>query len=1125
MRAVAAARAAPRTLAAKAESDLILEVAPHLDGFLARLFGVEAETAAASARHLALDPIYACKRLFVQRRAAKTHAPEAAAAFDGDALGKALTGLIGGPLDQRRFAERVMAWLDDEAANAEAIDLAMRYAAWALFSEAGRHRHRHDVLFRVPAKLDYQDLVPSESVVEHGTAMRRAPRERLEPRDGFALTDPGTDLVGALDEAHYCILCHHQGRDSCSKGLKDKKTGAFARNPLGVVIPGCPLEEKISEMHEAKNQGLVIAALAIACVDNPMVAATGHRICNDCMKACIYQKQEPVNIPQVETRVLKDVLALPWGFEIYGLLTRWNPLNLRRPLPRQASGHKVLIVGLGPAGFALAHELMNEGHTVVAIDGAKIEPLPPTISGVDQLGGRVPFKPIRDVAELYENLDERVMAGFGGVAEYGITVRWNKNFLKLIRLLLERRSRLTMLGGVRFGSVLTAEAAFAMGFDHIALCLGAGKPTLLGIPGELARGVRQASDFLMALQLTGAAKFDSVANLQVRMPIVVVGGGLTAIDTATESLAYYVRQVEKFLHRYEALAASEGTASIEADWNAEDRRIAGEFLGHARAIRAERAAAAAAGRAPDFTALLDAWGGATLAYRRRMIDSPSYTLNHEEITKALEQGIRFAELLAPEEVEVDGSGQVEALRLRRQQLGDDGKTLKPTSETVRLPARTVLVAAGTQPNTVLAREWPDFAVLDGKYFQAVDEAGEPVQPERSAKPQTPQVLMQIRADGRAMSFFGDLHPSFAGNVVKALASARQGYGVVDRILRRLPPQPVAPEALARRLNGELRPVVVDVRPLTGNATEIVVRAPLAARAYGPGQFFRLQNFEANGARADGTTLAMEAVALTGARIDRDAGLISLIALDMGGSTRIVPMLKAGEPVILMGPTGAVTHTEPNETVLLAGGGVGNAELLSMKTAFKAAGGRIVFFAAYRKIVDRFHPELIEADADVVVWCCEESPGQDARRPQDRAFVGNIVDAMAAYAQRPAGRDGGATRRGRSHLLRRQRRDDGGSRQGPAHGPEAPPETGAPGDRQHQLADAVHDEGNLRPMPAAERRSAHRRADGGVLVLLPGSVARPRRLRGAARPAGAEPAAGKADATLAAPLPQHSGRRR
>ena len=73
--------------------------------------------------------------------------------------------------------------------------------------------------------------------------------------------------------------------------------------------------------------------------------------------------------------MLKDVLALPWGFEIYALLTRWNPLDIRRPLPRPDSGRKVLIVGLGPAGFTLAHHLMNDGHTVVAIDGLKIEPL------------------------------------------------------------------------------------------------------------------------------------------------------------------------------------------------------------------------------------------------------------------------------------------------------------------------------------------------------------------------------------------------------------------------------------------------------------------------------------------------------------------------------------------------------------------------------------------------------------------------------------------------------------------------------------------------------------------------------------------------------------------------------
>ena len=142
-----------------------------------------------------------------------------------------------------------------------------------------------------------------------------------------------------------------------------------------MTLAGCPLDEKISEMHTLRAQGSAIGAFAIIAIDNPMMAATGHRICNDCMKACIYQRQDPVDIPQAETRVLKDVLDLPWGFEIYALLTRWNPLDIRRPLPRPDSGRKVLIVGLGPAGFTLAHHLMNDGHTVVAIDGLKIEPL------------------------------------------------------------------------------------------------------------------------------------------------------------------------------------------------------------------------------------------------------------------------------------------------------------------------------------------------------------------------------------------------------------------------------------------------------------------------------------------------------------------------------------------------------------------------------------------------------------------------------------------------------------------------------------------------------------------------------------------------------------------------------
>src|SRR3989440_10923434 len=638
-------------LAAKAESDLLVAAAPHVEDFLARLFGIEAEARALAARHNELAPLYSVKRQFVQRRALHKVKPEEARP-DGFAFTTELD-----------FARQVTAWLQNEAANADKLEAAARYAAWATTTPEGQEKHRAGVLFKAPRKLDYMRLIPVQTEKNGYT---RHSLGHLRQRSGFQLTDPGTDLTGALDEANYCIWCHEQGKDSCSKGLKEKAPAeGFKKTLFGVTLAGCPLEEKISEFHMVKPRGGPLAALGIIALDNPMMAATGHRICNDCMKSCIYQQQDTVDNLQTETRTLKDVLELPWGFEIYSLLTRWNPFDLRRPFPKAATGRRVLIVGLGPAGFTLAHHLMNDGHTVVGIDGLKIEPLDAQLSGVDPLGHRVAFQPVKNIEALREPLDRRVMAGFGGVAEYGITVRWDKNFLKIIRLLLERRRQFAMFGGVRFGGTLTIDEAFADGFDHIALCAGAGRPTVLDIPNGFARGVRAASDFLMALQLTGAAKRESIANLQIRLPVVVIGGGLTAIHAATESLAYYAVQVDKFLTRYEGLGEE------PALWNAEERAIAQEFLAHARALRAAKP--------QQRLALLKKWGGATIAYRRRLIDSPSYTLNHEEVEKALEEGVVFAEGLTPSRIEVDEYGHARAVK-----FAAEGKEIE-------LPAGAVLI--------------------------------------------------------------------------------------------------------------------------------------------------------------------------------------------------------------------------------------------------------------------------------------------------------------------------------------------------------------------------------------------------------------------------------------------------
>src|SRR5207245_3894007 len=145
------------------------------------------------------------------------------------------------------------------------------------------------------------------------------------------------------------------------------------------------------------------------------------------------------------------------------------------------------------------------------------------------------------------------------------------------------------------------------------------------------------------------------------------------------------------------------------------RLVADEYIAHARAIRRERMHAVAEERKPRVLELLQGWGGVTIAYRRRLIDSPSYTLNHEEVAKALEEGIRFAEGLTPLAIEIDAHGRARALKVSLQHTDGDG--VWHETGRAELPARTILIAAGTQPNTIAAREDPAHFHLDGRYFQ------------------------------------------------------------------------------------------------------------------------------------------------------------------------------------------------------------------------------------------------------------------------------------------------------------------------------------------------------------------------------------------------------------------------
>ena len=1017
------------------ESQLIIDLAPHLERFIAELFCIEEAINKLQSQNQKLDIIYNCNKHFIQKYILNLNNQsleniniiftKAALLAHGVLLPVENYNIIECEIDMAEMFWHVYHNAISENQewslyHQEILRHVENYSLWAIFSSAGQNLHKDGALFNVAKKLDYNNLIPNLhtyhsteeiTVTNNGKNLawiifvvnfqiptlleryklyptyccmseetklekhkktitsliyttsifslplvfinkynnsskqkhfqlrvtsqekqiiipkvRRAEylqmdTEHLRTRHSFTLNDITKTTPQILYEANYCLYCHNRAKDSCAQGMKT--TTGYKTNPLNIELTGCPLEQKISEMHYLKAKHNIIGALATIMIDNPMVAATGHRICNDCIKGCIFQKQEAINTPLVETSILKDVLLLPLGFEIYSLLSRWNPLNFSHPLPKEVSNYKVLVVGMGPAGFTLAHYLLNAGINVVGIDGLKIEPLPGIISGINQDGTRCDFKPIYNIKKIFENLETKKPKGFGGVMEYGITVRWDKNLLDVVRLLLLRRQNFRMYDGIRFGSNLTYDLCQDIGFNHIAFAVGAGSPNLPEINNRLIKGVRLASDFLMSLHSTGAYRAKTVLPLQIRMPIVIVGAGLTAVDVATEAIQYYLIQIKKFFHQYNTLGDKFLTSL-----SLEDRNIAKVFISHAKQLKKQSA-----------SKLLAKWGGVTIIYRKKMQDSPAYKINHEELAKAFEEGIKFIENAIPMEIQADEFGHCKMI------------ICKSETSDIHIPAQSVIIATGTQPNTMVSKEEP-------------------------------------RLDNNPnISYFGDANPEYNGSVVKAMASAKNGYKKIVTKLNNIIPNQVD---IFKKLDECLISSIVKVVKLTSNVVEIIVKSPAAAANFKPGQFFKFQTYEVNALHAKGYNFPMEGIALTGADIKNET--ISLIVLELGVSSKLCNTIKSGTQVVLMGPVGMPTHIPYNETVILIGGGLGNAVLMSIGKQMRAQGCKVIYFAGYKKLTDRFKVTEIENAADTVIWCCDEG-FLSLNRESDKSFHGNMINAL------------------------------------------------------------------------------------------------------------------------------------
>lgn len=673
-------------------SEFLIQLSYVVDDFISKLFKIEQENDLLKQNHEKFDPIYECRRKFIQRYVVKKYSKSDLKLWNFDNISLELSSIIGN-ITEAKVAKWVLIWQNEPEKYKKELNLIAKYCAFMFYNNSSLP------LFDIPRIIDSNNHIRDYKIdqIKNSNYL------------GYDYRKTEDNTGQSIVNAKYCIYCHKQKKDSCAHGMKyampEKQDLAHKK--------GCPLKQKISEMNVLKSQGFNIASLAIAMIDNPFIAVTGHRICNDCMKACIFQKQTPVNIPLIESEILEQTLSMSWGVEIYMLFSRWNPLNVKFPLPLKNSGNNILVVGLGPAGFTLSCYLLNQGHRVTAIDGLKISPLEFDVT-----------KPIKDWKKIKSDLSKKIPQGFGGVAEYGITHRWDKNNLTLIRLILERNESFQMFGGVRLGSNITTKQAFDKGFDHIALCTGAGKPKYFDNKNYFIKNIRPAADFLMSLQQGGEYLKAKNSKLFIRLPAIVIGCGLTAIDSAVELLQYYPIQVEKILSKIE---------QNKFDKNLYEQDLVEEFIEHAKLFRNAK-------NDEEKLSIINDLGGVTICYRGDIKNSPAYRLNHEEIEHAMAIGVGFKEHMEPKKINSDENSRVESITFSNNQ---------------NLSAKSVLIAIGTNNN--------EFLDIDGI---SNNNSG----------------IFKNRE--KTISHFGDCNVEYAGSVVKAIASVKNNYQLITHQLSR-----------------------------------------------------------------------------------------------------------------------------------------------------------------------------------------------------------------------------------------------------------------------------------------------------------------------------------------------------
>ena len=251
-------------------------------------------------------------------------------------------------------------------------------------------------------------------------------------------------------------------------------------------VAACPVSVKIPNFIAQVAAGNFAAAASVIAEDSSLPAICG-RVCpqeTQCEGSCILGvKGEPVAIGKLE-RFVAD-----WSRENGGIKPETAPSN----------GHKVAVIGSGPAGLACASDLAKLGYGVTIFEA------------LHRPGGVLEY----GIPEFRLPKDKVVAAEIESVKALGVKIETN---------VIAGRT-------VTIDSLLDEE-----GFAAVFVGSGAGLPKFMGIPGENLNGVFSANEFLTRNNLMKAYRDDYMTPIHAGKKVVVVGGGNVAMDAARTAL-------------------------------------------------------------------------------------------------------------------------------------------------------------------------------------------------------------------------------------------------------------------------------------------------------------------------------------------------------------------------------------------------------------------------------------------------------------------------------------------------------------------------------------------------------------------------------------------------------------